>query len=123
MANQNGIVSIAAPLSNHKLNGFKEILNLLSEAKRRGLMKTVSDCCLAKNATFSKRRNKDLPLITKYVVGKERFFLYVEGASSVRNNQDELLLKILVLTFGRNLQFFNCHIFVMFSDRHQLSES
>ena len=86
LANQNGIVSMAAPFSNQKLNGFKEILNLLPEAERKGLMKAVCDFCLAKNATFSKRRNKDLPLNTIYVVGKERFFLYVEGASSVRND-------------------------------------
>ena len=49
--------------------------------------------------------------------------LYVEGASSVRKSQDEIVLKISVSTIERNLQFFNCHQFVMFSSRHQLTES
>ena len=42
------------------------------------------------------------------------FVLYVQGASSVRNKQDEKLFKIFVFTIGRNFQFLNCHKFVMF---------
>ena len=46
------------------------------------------------------------------------FGLYVEGASSGRIKQDGTMLKLSVFTIGRNLQFFNCPKFVMFSDRH-----
>ena len=58
-----------------------------------------------------------------YKVGKGRFVLYVEGTSSVRNSQGKLLLKISVFTIGHKLQFFNCHKFILFPDRHHLSES
>ena len=74
MADQNGIVYIATPLSNHKLNGFEEILNLLSEADTKGLLKANFDFCLAKHATFNKRKNNDLPLGTIYVADKKRLF-------------------------------------------------
>ena len=122
MADQNGIVSIAALLTNHELSGCTEILKFQSEVERKDLMKTICDFCLAKSATFNKPRKRDLPLNTRNVVGKERLFLDVEGASLVRNNQDEIFLKISVLTFGQNLQFFTFHKDVKFSDRLQLSE-
>ena len=54
---------------------------------------------------------------------KKGFVRYVEGLSSVRNSREEILLKISVFTIGRGLQFFNWHNFLMFSDRHQLSQS
>ena len=67
------------------------------------MMKAFCDVCLAKNANFSRARNKDLPLKTIYRVGKERFLFHVEGACSVRNNQDEFLLKIFGFTIGLQL--------------------
>ena len=99
-ANQNRIALSAALLSEHKLNVFKEILKLLSKAARIKLISAVCDVCLVKNANFSKARNKDLPLNTKYIVGKGSFVFYVGSASSVPNNQDEFMLKIFVLTIG-----------------------
>ena len=54
---------------------------------------------------------------------KKASLLSVEGASSVRNNQNELMLKIFVLTFGGYLQFSTSHKFVSFPDRYQLSKS
>ena len=85
-------------------------------------MNAVCDVCLAKNANFNTARNKDLPFNTFYIVGKGSFVLYVEGASSVPNHQDEFLLKIFVFTIGLRMEFFTCHKPEMVSDRHQLIE-
>ena len=49
------------------------------------------------------------------------FVLYVKAVSSVRKNQDDLLLKISVSTSERSLQIFFCQKLVMSSNRHQLS--
>ena len=86
-------------------------------------MKAVCDFCLAKNANFSKRRNQDLPLNTIYVVGKERFCSLHRSCFFSTKWSRWIIVEDLVLSFGRNLQFFTCQKFVMFSDRHQLSES
>ena len=85
------------------------------------LLKTHCDFRLAKNANFSKRRNKDLPL--NIHCGQKSFVFHVEGAYSVWNNNDELLLKNFVCTILLTLQFLTCHKLAVFSDRHQLSES
>jgi len=53
MADQNGIVLITAFLSDHKLKGFQEILNLLSKAERIELFKAVVDFCLAKTSPLA----------------------------------------------------------------------
>jgi len=58
MAVKNGIVLIAAPLRDHKLNAFLGILNLPSKMQIRELFNAVCVFCLAKNATSSKGRNK-----------------------------------------------------------------
>ena len=85
------------------------------------LLKADCDFRLAKNANFRKRRNKDLPL--NIYGGQKSFVFYVEGAYSVWNNHDELLLKNFVCTILLKLQFLTCHKHAVFSDRHQLSES
>ena len=71
----------------------------------------------------TQRRNKDLPLNSVKTWAKKTYFLCVKGASSVRNNQNELMLKIFVFTFGGYSQFSTCHKFVRFPDRYKLSES
>ena len=83
-------------------------------------LKAECDFGLAKNANFSKRRNKILSL--NIHSGKKSFLFYVEGAYSVWNNHDELLLKNFVCTILLKLQFLTCHELAVFSDRHQLSE-
>ena len=66
-ANECRIVLSAALLSENKLNVCKEILKLLSKAERVELINGVCDVCLAKNANFSKVKDKDLPLNTRYI--------------------------------------------------------
>ena len=73
------------------------------------LLTTDCDFRQAKNANFSKRRIEDLPLNTRYIVGKESFLFYVEGDSSVRNIHDELLLINFVFAIELKMQFFTCH--------------
>ena len=53
MADQNGIVLVTAFLSDHELEGFQEILNLLSKAERIELFKAVVDFCLAKTSNLA----------------------------------------------------------------------
>ena len=123
MVDQNGIVLITAFLSDHKLIGLQEILNLLSKTERRELFGAVVDICLVKTSHLPTAGTKIYRWIHSKKWAKKDFDFYVRGASSVRNKQDELTLNISLFTIGRNLQFFNCHEFVMFPDRHQLSKS
>ena len=53
---------------------------------------------------FSKARNKCLTLKAIYIVGKNMFVFCVEGASSVQENQYNVLLKIF-LKIGSNFSF------------------
>ena len=120
MPNQNGIDVIAALLSDQTewIEGDPEPSVESGENK---IVYSRFDFCKSKNATFSKHRIKYLPLNTIYKVGK-KIVLYIKSVSSIRYNQDEIILKISVLTLARNLQFFTCHQLVRFSDRHEWSE-
>ena len=123
MANQNGLVLITAFMSNYKMKDFQGILNVLSKAQRIELFKAVVDFCLTKTSSLATAVTKIFDWILSENKAKKDFVFYVKGASSVRKKQDELTLNISVFTIGRILQFFNCHNFVMFSDRHQLNNS
>ena len=123
MVDQNGIVLITAFLSDHKLKNYQEILNLLSKTERIELFKAVVDFCLAKTSPLATAGMKIYKWIHSKQWAEKDFVFYVKGASSVRNKVEELTLNISLFTIGRNLQFFNCHELVMFSDRHQLSKS
>ena len=75
--------------------------------------------CLLSFVTFAWRKMPPLAIagtkISIWVLStkwaEKDFVLYVEGACSVRNKLDKLMLKISVFAIGRNLQFFNCHNF------------
>ena len=123
MADQNGIVLITAFISDQKLKGFQEILKFLSKAERRNLLRAVCDFCLAKTTTSANAGTNVYFYTDSRKWANKDFVIYLEGESSVRNEQDELVSNISVLSIGRILQFFNCQKFVMFSDGHQLSES
>ena len=56
-------------------------------------------------------------------MGKERFFSLRRRWFFSTKWSRWIIVLDLVLTFGRNLQFFTCPKFVIFSDRHQLGES
>ena len=114
---------VAVFLGNQKLKSFKEILNQLLKAEKIQLFNAVCDFPLDKDASFNKRRNKDLQSNKLYIVEKKCFVLFLEGPSSVWKEHDLKMLEISVFTLGFNLQFFNRHEFVTTSDRCQLSES
>ena len=59
IVHQNGIVLITAFLSDHKLQGFQEILNLLSKAEKIELLKAVVDFCLAKTSALATAGTKN----------------------------------------------------------------
>ena len=85
------------------------------------MLKADCDIRMAKNSNFSKRRNIDLHL-NVHSGQKQSFVFCVEGAYSVWNNHDEILLKNFLCTILLRLQFSTGHKFAVFSDRHQLSE-
>ena len=123
MVDHIGLVLITAFLGNHKLKGFQEILNVLSKTERADLFKAIADFCLANTSPLATAGTKIYNWIHSKKWAKKDIVLYVKGASSLRNKQNESTLNIFFFAIGRNLQFFNCHEFVMFSDRHQLSKS
>ena len=123
MVNQNRIVLIAALLSTHKLNGFKEIFKLLSKGQRMGLMNAVCDFCRAKIAKFSRAKNENRPLNTIYVVVEETFVFIKKVLLQYGINKMNSCWKSLISQLGSKCWFFFRYTFEIFSDRHQLSES
>ena len=73
--------------------------------------------------TLAKAGTKIDIRIQSTILAQNHFVLYVGDVFSLGNKKDEIMLKISLFTFGRNLQFFNCHDFVRFSDRHHLTKS
>ena len=116
------MVFITVFLSDNKLKGFQEILNHLSKTERIELFRAVVDFCLVKTSPLQTAGTKIYRWIHSRKWAKKHFVLYLRGASSVRNKQDEVTLNSSLFTIGRNLQFFNCHEFVIFPDRHQVSK-
>ena len=121
MAHRNRTVFIAALLGDHKLNGFKEILNLRSKTER--IEKIIEGrlwLSSGEKCQLQQTQEKIYPWI--YIVGRKSFVFYVEGVYSVWNNHDELLLKNVFCTILLKLQFLTCHKFAVFLDSYQLSE-
>ena len=87
------------------------------------LFKAVGEFCKAKTLPSAAAGTKIYNWTHSKKRAKKDFVFYAKDASSVRNKQDELTLNISVFTIGRNLQFLNCHKFVMFPDRHQTEET
>ena len=98
------------------------MLSLPSKSERLELLNAV---CLLSGSICNLQGTEEQRSTFEYSLKSRqiKFVLFIESSSSVRNNPDEIVLKIFVFAFGRILQFSTCHDIVKVSERHQMSES
>ena len=84
MAHQNLTVLIAARLGDHKLNGFKEILNVWSKTEKIDRIVEGRLCLLSGEKCQLQQTKEQRSTIENYSHSEQKgFVFYVEGASSV----------------------------------------